>query len=365
MSKTPEFRNCLLQVETYVPGKPIEEVKRELGLDEVIKLASNENPLGGSSKAMEAMKKAIEQIHLYPDGSCFELRQKLAVKLGVDNGNLIFGTGGDEVIFYFAQSFFCKDDEVIIPECTFSEYETSAILMDINIIRTPLLADWNVDFDALTSKISNKTKAIYLTNPNNPTGTLISSDKIEYILNNMPENCFLFLDEAYYEFVDDPNYTKAIEWIKEDRNIIVLRTFSKIYGLAGTRVGYGIAPTRIIDLMEKVRLPFNVNSIAQCGAIAALDDVEHVNTSREVNFKGKKFLYAEFEKLGLNYVPSSANFVWLDTKKDSRYVFKELLKLGVIVRVGAAFGADTYIRVTVGTQYELDKFITALKVVLK
>lgn len=361
--KTPSFRECILKIKTYVPGKPAETVKREFGLDEVIKIASNENPLGASPKAVEAMKKALEDVHQYPDGSCFELRQKLALRLGVDPECLIFGNGGDEIITYFGEAFFCEGDEIIVPECTFSEYIFSSLLMGINYVSVPM-KDWAIDVDGIISKITPKTKAVYITNPNNPTGTIIEKEKIDYLVSKLPESCILFMDEAYFEYVDDPDYSNSVKYVKEDKNVIVLRTFSKVYGIAGIRIGYGIAPKRIIEKVAKTRLPFNVNRIAQQGAIAALDDTEHVEKSCKTNKSGKDFLYAEFKKLGLEYKETQGNFVWVDVKKDSKTVFEELQKMGVIIRAGAPFGAPTHIRVTIGTQYELDKFIECLKKIL-
>ena len=361
--KTPSFRENILQIKTYVPGKPIETVKREFGLDDVIKIASNENPLGPSPKAVEAIKEAASEVNQYPDGSCFELRQKLAKHLGVAPENLIFGDGGDEVIFHFAQAFIKEGDEIITPDTTFSEYATSALLMGGTPKVVPM-KNWEIDVDALLKAVTDKTKAIYITNPNNPTGTLLSKEKIDYLIDNMPEDCLLFLDEAYYEYVDDPDYTNSIKYVKEDKNVLALRTFSKVYGIAGVRIGYGIASKRIIDLMEKTRLPFNVNRIAQKAAIAALDDKEHVANSRKVNKAGKEFLYREFDKLGLEYKPTQGNFVWVDVKTDCKELFAKLQRMGVIIRAGAPFGAPTHIRVSVGTQKELDKFIECLKKVL-
>ncbi len=361
--KTPTFRENILQIKTYVPGKPIEDVKREYGLEDVVKIASNENPLGPSPKAVEAIKANAAEVNQYPDGSCFELRQKLSVHLGVAPENLFFANGGDELIFCFAQTFICPDDEIITPECTFSEYGTSALLMAGKAVTVPM-KDWEIDIDGLLSAVTPKTKAIYITNPNNPTGSLVPKEKIDYLVDNMPENCLLFLDEAYHEYVDDQDYSNAINYVKEDKNVVILRTFSKVYGIAGVRIGYGIASKRILDLVEKTRLPFNVNRIAQKAAIAALSDTDHVANSRNVNRSGKEFLYSEFDKLGLKYKPTQGNFVWVDVQTDSRALFAKLESMGVIIRPGAPFGAPTYIRVSVGTQRELDKFIDCLKKIL-
>ena len=361
--KTNFCRQCILKIKPYVPGKPIEEVKRELGIDDVIKLASNENPLGPSPKAITAMQDAIKDCALYPDGSCYELRNVLAKHLNVDPSMLIFGAGGDEIIFYLAMAFLCEGDETVQSDVTFLEYETVATLMNCNA-KMVSLNNFNQDVDALISQINNKTKIVTVTNPNNPTGTLVSSEDIQRLLNAMPEGCILFLDEAYYEYVDDPKYSKGIEWAKQGKNIVVLRTFSKIYGMAGLRIGYAIAPKEIIDILERVRAPFNVNSVAQIGAIASLNDQDQVKRSREQNAASKEYFYKELTRLGITYTPSQANFVWMDVNKDCKHVFTELLKRGVIVRTGDIFNTPTHIRVTTGTPEQSKKFISALEEVL-
>lgn len=360
---TVKARECILGIKPYVPGKPIEEVKRELGLDEVSKLASNENPLGPSPMAVEAIKHAAANVALYPDGSCYKLRHALASKLGVDPDMLIFGTGGDEVIFYLAMSILNPGDHTVQADITFSEYETSSQIMDAAVCKVPL-KDWTYDLDAMMSRVNERTRLITVTNPNNPTGTLVSADVIERALDRMPDNCIMFLDEAYYEYVEDPNYTRAIDWVKQDRNVLVLRTFSKIYGLAGLRVGYGIAPKRIIDMLERVRAPFNVNSIAQEAAAASLADPHQVSRSKKHNRDSLEYFYRELTARGVEFVPSQANFLWINVKTDCRRVFNDLLKLGVIVRTGDIFDCPNYIRVSSGTQVQNEKFIKCLSEVL-
>lgn len=364
MSEKLTFRECLLKIKPYIPGKPIDEVKREFGLDEVIKIASNENPLGPSPMAVEAINKSLNDCSIYPDGASFELKTKLAAKLNLKKENIIFGNGGDEVIFYFAQSFLNENNNIVVPNCTFSEYETSARVMGAHVRLSKVNENWQINLDNMLELVDENTKAVYITNPNNPTGALISSNDIENFMNKLPADCITFIDEAYYEYVEDPDYTKAIDWIKEDRNIIILRTFSKIYGLAGLRIGYGLAPVKIINIMELVKLPFNTGTISQIAALAALDDINHITNSRKLNSEGKIFLYNEFKKLGLNYTASNANFVWVDLKTDCKKIFIELLKKGVIVRTGDIFGAPTHIRVTFGTRPQLEKFITELKNIL-
>lgn len=356
-------RKCILNLTPYVPGKPIEEVKRELGIDDIVKLASNENPLGPSPTAVEAMKAAMDDIALYPEGSCFELRQVLARRLGVDPDMLIFGAGADEVIHYLGVALLENEDEIVQAHPSFVQYKAAATLMDCPAHMVPL-KDWTHDLDAMLEHVNGRTKMFFITNPNNPTGTIVSADQVQMVLDSLPERCLLVLDEAYYEYADDPGYTRSIEWVKQGRNVIALRTFSKIYALAGLRIGYGVAPKHIIDMLERVRAPFNVNSIAQIGAIASLNDPAQVERSRAQNHRSKEYFYRELDVMGLPYAPTHANFLWIDVQRDCKQVFQELLKRGVIVRTGDIFGHPTHIRVTTGTDEQSERFIRTLKEVL-
>ncbi len=356
-------RKCILNLTPYVPGKPIEEVKRELGIDDIIKLASNENPLGPSPKALEAIKAMLPNVAQYPEGSCFELRQSVAKYLDVNPDMLIFGSGADEVIHYLGVALLEGDDEIVQADPSFVQYKAAATLMDCPARMVPL-KDWTHDLDAMLAQVNERTKLFFITNPNNPTGTIVDADAVENVLDKLPERCVLVLDEAYYEYADDPAYTRSIEWIRQGRNVIALRTFSKIYALAGLRVGYGVAPAHIIDMLERVRLPFNVSSIAQVGAVASLADPYQVSRTRELNKRGKLYMYAEFEKMGLPYAPTQANFLWVDVKADCQMVFRELMKRGVIVRTGDIFGCPTHIRVTTGTDEQNERFIRTLGEVL-
>ncbi|MDO8473026.1 MAG: histidinol-phosphate transaminase [Dehalococcoidia bacterium] len=357
---TQTCRQCILGIKPYVPGKPIDEVKRELGIEDVVKLASNENPLGPSPMAIEAIQAAAKDVALYPDGSCYTLRRDLSARLGVEPGMLIFGAGGDEVIFHLALAFLNVGDETVQSQVTFSEYETTAKLMDCKICCVPV-DGYNADIDEMLEQVTDKTKLFIITNPNNPTGTLTPLKKVEEVLNKLPPQCILLLDEAYYEYVDDLNYTRSIEWIKEGRNVLALRTFSKIYGLAGLRIGYGVAPESIIQVLERVRAPFNVNSLAQAAAIASLKDPDQVTRSREQNRRSKEYFYAELDGMGVSYTPTQANFLWVDTGTDCKKVFSELLKRGVIVRTGDIFGCPTHIRVSTGTDEQNTRFIGAFR----
>ena len=356
-------RKCILRLHPYVPGKPIEEVKRELGIDDIVKLASNENPLGPSPKALEAMRAALENIALYPEGSCFELREVVAKHHNVEGDMLIFGNGADEIIHYLGIAFLEDDDEIVQADPSFVQYKAASTLMDCSAHMVPLV-NWTHDLKTMLTKVNERTKMFFVTNPNNPTGTIVASDQVEAVMDSLPERCILVLDEAYYEYVDDLNYTRSIERIREGRNVIALRTFSKIYAMAGLRIGYGIAPKRIIELLERVRAPFNVNSVAQVGAIASLKDPGQVTRTREQNARSKRYFYTELDKMGIPYTPTQANFLWIDLQRDCRQVFNELLKRGVIVRTGDIFGSPTHVRVTTGTDEQNRRFISTLREVL-
>lgn len=356
-------RKCILSLTPYVPGKPIEEVKRELGIDDIVKLASNENPLGPSPKALEAMRAALENVGLYPEGSCYELRHALAPRLGVDPDMLIFGAGADEIIHYLGIALLDDDDEIVQADPSFVQYKAASTLMECRAHMVPL-KDWTHDLDAMLACVNSHTKMFFITNPNNPTGTIVTADQVEKVIDALPERCLLVLDEAYYEYVDDPGYTRSIDWVRAGRNVIALRTFSKIYAMAGLRIGYGVAPKPIIDVLERVRAPFNVNSVAQIGAIASLDDPGQVVRSREQNRRSKEYFYRELDRMGIPYTPTQANFLWIDVQRDCREVFRELLKRGVIVRTGDIFGSPTHIRVTTGADEHNERFIRTLEEVL-
>ena len=351
------------RLKPYSPGKPIEEVEREFGITDIVKLASNENPLGPSPKALEAMRKALENVALYPDGSCFYLKKALARHWGVSEDELIMGNGSDEIIHYIGITFLSPGDEAVQADPSFVRYESAAVLNDCQCIMVPL-RNFTHDLEAMAERITDQTRLVFVANPNNPTGTAVMQRDVERFMAELPERVIAVFDEAYYEYVESPDFPGMIDYVREGANVIVLRTFSKIYGLAGLRIGYGIARPEIIKCLDQVREPFNVNSIAQAGALASLDDPEQVERSRRVNSEGKRYLYCEFEAMGLPYVPSEANFVFVDIKRDCRPVFTELLKRGVIVRTGDIFGLPTFFRVTIGTEPDNRRFIQTLKEVL-
>jgi histidinol-phosphate aminotransferase len=353
----------IFTLKPYVPGKPIEEVKREIGIQDIIKMASNENPLGPSPKAMEAVAGILGQLHQYPDANCFYLKKRLASFTGIEAAGILIGNGSDELLKLLAETFLNRGDQIIYAQPSFSEYEFTAKIMGAECIEVPL-TNFTHDLDAMLKAITEKTKMVYICNPNNPTGTIVSNTEIESFMEKVPDDVLVVFDEAYYEYVERQDFGSGLKYVQAGRNAIVLRTFSKIYGLAALRVGYGLTTPAIAQAVEMVTEPFNVNMVAQVAALAALDDTDHVNKSVEVNSMGKKYLYSEFEKISLYYVPTDANFIFVDTGKNCQEVFKALLQMGIIIRTGDIFGHPNFIRVTVGTASENERFIQGLRQVL-
>ncbi|MEA1961339.1 MAG: histidinol-phosphate transaminase [Bacillota bacterium] len=356
-------RKEIFSLKPYTPGKPIEEVKRELGLDDIIKLASNENPLGASQKGQKAIEEQLSQLHLYPDSNSFYLKQKLSAMFDIPLETVLVGNGSDELLKLLAETFLNVDDEIIIGEPSFSEYEFVATIMGAKTLFVPM-KDFTHDLDSMIAAITPRTKMIIICNPNNPTGTIVTKEELASMMSRIPEDILVIFDEAYYEYVSSSDYGSGLDFIRQGRNAVVLRTFSKIYGLAALRIGYGITTQEITEAVEKVTEPFNVNMLAQIGALAALDDTQHVESSIQTNELGKAYLYKSFEELGLSYVPTEANFIFFDTGRNCREVFEALLRMGVIVRTGDIFGYPNYLRVTVGTQDQNQRFIASLKQVL-
>jgi histidinol-phosphate aminotransferase len=347
----------------YPPGKPIEELEREWGIRDSVKLASNENPLGPSPKAIEAISRNILKINRYPDGSGFYLKKRLSEKLGVKEENLILGNGSNELIELLIRTFLCPGGEVISADPAFVVYrKVVQSAGGKNIIVS--LKNFIHDLKAITEKITSSTRIIFINNPNNPTGTIVKKRDFEEFLENLPDYVMVIMDEAYFEYVSDDEFPNSLNYQNSGRMIVTLRTFSKIYGLAGLRIGYGVARPDIIDYLNKVRQPFNVNSLAQVGALAALDDETHLEKSLELNRKELKRLYQELENMGIEYVPTQANFFLINLRRDCQEVYNALLKEGVITRAMAAYGLNEYIRLTVGLPLENDKFIKALKKII-
>jgi len=330
----------------YNPGKSPEEVARELGVFGCVKMASNENPLGPSPRAMEAMREALSETHIYPDGNSVELREALARKLEVDADLIVVCHGADEAFDLLAFSFLNRGDEIVVGEPTFTSYELAARTMGARAVRVPL-RDYRQDIPAMLAAVGERTKYAVLCSPLNPTGTAVNKAELEEMLGSLPVNVLLVLDEAYVEYVTDPAHADALACLEDHPNLIIARTFSKVYGLAGLRVGYVITSRPVRDALEKVKLPFNVNRLAQVAALAALGDDEHVARSRALNQKGKERLYRVLEETGFEYVPTQANFVLV---KNGPYpdLFRRLIENCVIAREGEAIGVPGHVRITIG-----------------
>jgi histidinol-phosphate aminotransferase len=339
----------------YVPGKPIEELERELGITNSIKLASNENPLGPSTKAVAAIKRAVEGINRYPDGSGFYLTQALAKKYEVDGSQIILGNGSNELIELVVRTFVQPGDEVVSADPSFVVYQMIVKAAGgVNVV-VPC-KDLRHDLDAMAERITEKTRIVFIANPNNPTGTMNTAAEMDRFMARVPEHAIVVVDEAYCEYVTHADYPDSLTYLKEGKNLLALRTFSKIYGLAGLRIGYGITTSEVAGLMNKVRQPFNTNSLAQAAALAALGDRKHVEKSIALNNEGKQFLYQSFQQLNISYVPTETNFILFETSRDAGELYRALLQKGVIIR---PMGTHR-LRVTIGLPDENKRFVAEL-----
>jgi len=349
---------------TYQPGRPIEEVARELGLPaaSIIKVASNENPLGPSPRAMAALQQAIASVNLYPDGNAFYLKQKLAAKLGVETSNLVLGNGSNEIIEFVSHALLGPETNIVVSQYCFAIYPIAAKMFGAEVITVPA-REHGHDLPAMLQAITPKTRIVFVANPNNPTGTLAPREDLIQFVNEVPDDVLLVLDEAYIEFLADPVDLIPLIRLGTRQNLILMRTFSKIYGLAGLRIGYGIATTALVAALEKIRQPFNANLLAQTAALAALDDDEHLRKTRQNNFTGLEFFTSAFRKLGLEYVPSFANFILVRVGEGQK-VFDAMQKLGVITRPMGGYQLPEWIRISVGTAKENERSLGALKTAL-
>ena len=360
------MKESVTRLRPYVPGKPIEEVKRELGLPEdftIYKLASNENVLGPSPKALEAMARVAPDVWLYPDDTCFDLKSELSQFWKVSPDHFIIGNGSDEIIHFLALALLDEGDEVIFADPSFVQYKSAAMAADCAYHAVPLTTDYRHDLPAMRAAVNENTKLIFIANPNNPTGTVVTKAELEELLHGLPPHVVVVLDQAYYEYVEDENSPRGLDYI-HDHNVVVLQTFSKAYALAGLRVGYGIARPELIGYLQQVRGPFNVNMLAQAAAIASLGDEEQVPKAFKNNNDGKAQLYAAFDEMKLPYIATQANFILVDCGRDTKALMTELLRHGVIVRTFAPHALPTWIRVTIGTQQMNERFIAALRAVL-
>jgi histidinol-phosphate aminotransferase len=348
-----------LRIRPYPPGKPVEEVERELGRT-AIKLASNENPLGPSPKALAAMREYLKRIHFYPDGGGFYLREKIAGIHGLEINQVILGAGSTELIELVAKTFLAGGDEAITSESAFYMYRLAIEDMGAGLVLTPM-RNTTFDLAAIAHAVTQRTKVVYLANPNNPTGTIFTADDLDRFLRAIPPRVLVVLDEAYFEYVQRPDYSRSAKLVKSGANILALRTFSKVYGMAGLRLGYGLGHPDLLECLNRIRSPFNTSSLAQVGGMAALDDAEHVAKSVENNHREMKFLTQELTLMGVNYTLGYGNFLLVDSGRDCEEDFVRLLHEGVIVRPMKMYGFPTALRVTVGTHEENEIFLEALR----
>jgi histidinol-phosphate aminotransferase len=360
----PEPRKHINSIAPYPPGKPIEDVQREYGLDSVIKLASNENPCGPSPKAIKAMMKAASEMHLYPDGNGFYLKEALSKRFKFPTEMIILGNGSDEISDMLAVAYLGTENNLVCSQYDFISYKLAAQSMGAGCKEVPL-KDWRVDVDGLLNAIDAKTKLVCIANPSNPIGTMLTKKELDHFFANVPSTTLVMLDEAYVEYVESREYCEGMKYLKKCPNLIVTRTFSKVYGLAGLRIGYGFTNPEVVKNLDRVRTPFNANRMSQLAAIAALDDGAFIKRSVETNQKGRKLLYDAFTKMGLSYVPSQTNFILVDTARPGAAVNESLLRQGVIVRPLAGYGLPQHIRITIGTPAENRRLIASLKKTLK
>jgi histidinol-phosphate aminotransferase len=349
----------------YQPGKPVSELAREMGLEEssIIKLASNENPLGPSAAAVAAMRKALDDAARYPDGNAFELKAALSTRFAVGANQLVLGNGSNDVLELAARAFLAPGRSAVYSQYAFAVYPLAVQASGATAIEVPA-REFGHDLDAMAAAIRSDTHVVFVANPNNPTGTWHAPDRVLAFLRRVPANVLVVLDEAYFEYLDPQVRGNAIGWIEQFPNLLVSRTFSKAYGLAAMRVGYGVAAAPVAELINRVRQPFNVNSVAQAGAVAALADDNYVEAGRRMNRQGMEILTRGFERLGLSWIPSQANFVSVRVGRGME-VFQGLLKRGVIVRPTGAYAMPEYLRVTIGTTAENQRFLETLEAVLK
>ena len=357
------IREEVKDLPVYSPGKSPEEVAREFGLEDCVKMASNENPLGPSPRAVEAVKAALSTMNIYPDGSSSELKEAISRKLGIETEFLIVAHGADEVFDLLAYAFLDTGRDMVVGEPSFSSYELAARTMGAAVRHVPL-KKYRQDIPAMLQAIGENTIMVMLCTPLNPTGTTVSRAELEEMLKGLPDNVILVLDEAYVEYVTDPQHPDAVAYFKDYPQLVITRTFSKIYGLAGLRVGYAICRPQIRQALDKVKLPFNVNRMGQVAAMAALEDEKHIARSREMNERGKQRLYSILDELGLGYVPTQANFVLVE-KGDYPDLFQGLLRRGVIVRDGEPLGLPGHVRITIGDDVQNDRLEQALVGVVK
>lgn len=360
------LRKEVYSAKAYVPGKPIEDLKRELNIDKIEKLASNENPLGPSPKAMGYIEKEIKNINMYPDSAAIKLREKLAEKHGVKIENIVVGSGGEELIKNIAETFINPGDEVMIATPTFGKYATDVSFLGGVVVNIPLNKEYKQDVEKIIESVNEKTKLIFICNPNNPTGNIMTKSEQEYLIKNLPQDVVVVFDEAYYDYaIKNDEYPETLNVLKERPNTIILRTFSKVAGIAAVRLGYLLTSQEICEAMYKIKLTFSVNRLAQAAALGALEDKEHIEKTVELNYESLALMEEYFDKNGFEYIKSNANFIFVNVNMDSKIVFQKLLEKGVIVRGGFLWGWNNWIRVSTGTIDQTKIFIDRLEEVVK
>ena len=351
-------------LEKYVAGKPIDEVKREYGIDKVVKLASNENPLGTSDKVKKVMLNLVNEMNMYPDATSFDFKNSLSKKLNIDKNMIFCGAGSDSLINVICEVFLDKEDESIMAEITFPRYESNTKLMGAKPVKIPLMNN-GLNLEAMVDAITEKTKIIWLCNPNNPTGVIFTKKELDKVLNRIPKSVIIVMDEAYGEYVTSEDYPDSLELIKSYPNMIILKTLSKAYGLASLRFGYGIANEEIVDYINRVINSFDVNLFAQKAALVAIEDDEFINKVRDYNKEQREFLSLEFEKMGLEYIKSEANFIMVNVNGDDKSIHEYLLRNGYIIRPGFLLDMPGWLRVTIGTNEQNLEFCKLLKEAIK
>ncbi len=361
----PEPKSGMRNMPRYEPGRPLEEVARELGLDgidDMVKLASNENALGPSPRAVEAMRAEAARMHLYPDGGAYYLREALASHLNVDPAHIMQGNGSNELIELLGHVYLSEGDNIVMSQCAFVVYALVAMLFRANTIVTPM-RDFTHDLDAMLEAVTPATRLVFIANPNNPTGTRVSADALNRFIERAPDHVMTVIDEAYIELLDPADQPDVLRYVRDGRSVCVLRTFSKAYGLAGLRLGYAVGSPALMELLDRARQPFNVNTMAQVAAIAALDDQDHVEATRRMVRDGIEQIQQALDRSGIGYVPTCSNFILVNVGK-GRDIFRALQQQHVIVRPMDGYGLPKYVRVTIGTTEENQRFLDALSDVL-
>jgi histidinol-phosphate aminotransferase len=350
----------ILEIAPYQAGKPLEALQHELGIAEFVMLGSNENPLGPPPKAVQAMQQAVLQAHRYPDSDSFALKNALAQKHGISRSHILIGNGSDEVINLLMRTVLTPDDEIVLSQYSFIVYKLVAQAIGVKRIVVPAKADYSHDLTAMAEAVTDRTKMVILDNPNNPTGTMVNQQAFDAFMQRVPPHVIVISDEAYDDYVEAEDFPQTLPYVQQGRWLVIMKTFSKIYGLAGLRIGYALAPEGLVDAANRIRAPYNVNAVSQAAALAALSDAEHVRRSRDVNDQGKRDLYKAFAELGVAYIPTQGNFVLIDCQREAAPIAQNMLRSGVIVRPVTGYGLPHHLRVSIGTSEQNARLIAAL-----